>query len=140
MSDRGKIKYLDRYKQLISYEGLERHRKITPTDIDGFIDYNGNAFFYIEGKEESRYKRGGLDTGQKRAIQNLIKSNTMAGHAAAAVIFTHTCSVNEIINAKDMKIVEAYFDRKWHKLNGSCTLSDAIDRFEKYCENKGIYI
>lgn len=49
---RGEIKFIDRYKQLISYEGLERHRKITPTDIDGVIDYNGNAFIFLEGKLE----------------------------------------------------------------------------------------
>jgi len=57
---RGLIKYPSRYKQLISFEGLERHRKITPTDIDGLIDYAGNAFFYMECKLESKYFNEGI--------------------------------------------------------------------------------
>ena len=139
MSERGKIKYLNRYKQLISYEGLVRHRNITPTDIDGFIDYNGCAFFYIEGKHEDKYNNGGLDFGQKRAIENLVNSNTQAGHTAAAIVFTHTCNSDEVIMAEKQPVREVYFQKKWTKTT-NCNVLDSIDRFEKYCKNINIDI
>ena len=47
---RGSIKFPVRYKQLITYEGMERMQKLTPTNIAGLIDYNGNAFIFIECK------------------------------------------------------------------------------------------
>ena len=46
----GDIRYRDRGRQIISYSKLMRHRGITPTDIDGFIDYGGNGFILMEAK------------------------------------------------------------------------------------------
>lgn len=142
MSDenRGQIKYLNRYKQLISYEGLERHRKITPTDIDGLIDYAGNAFFYMECKLESKYNESGLDYGQRRAIENLIESHRMAGHTAMAIIFVHNCNPEEIIIAKNMVIKELYFEHKWKTPKSKWLVIDAINWFENYCKKNNIYI
>lgn len=138
---RGSIKYIDRYKQLISFEGLERHRKITPTDIDGLIDYAGNAFFYMECKLDIKYEEEGLDFGQRRAIENLIESHTIAGHIAMAIIFTHNCKSEEIILAKNKIVREIYFQHKWQtpKLN-NWTVIQAIDWFEEYCKKNNIYI
>lgn len=137
--ERGSIKFPKRYKQLISYEGLERHRKITPTDIDGFIDYNGNAFLYIEGKHIDKYTSCGLDYGQKKAIQNLVNSNEKAGHTATGIVFVHDCTHDEIIIAKDKPVVEIYFNYKWSSIS-NCSVIHAIERFESYCRNQNINI
>jgi len=137
---RGTIKYKKRYKQLISYEGLERHRKITPMDIDGFIDYAGNAFFYMECKHESIYFEKGLEPGQKKAIENLIESHRIAGNLASAIIFTHHCNPDEIIIAKDMMVREIYFEHKWSCPKNGLTVLRAIERFENYCKKQNIYI
>jgi len=137
---RGSIRHLDRYKQLISFEGLERHRKITPTDIDGLIDYAGNAFFYMECKLESRYNEAGLDYGQRRAIENLIESHRMAGHLAMAIIFVHNCLPEELIIARDMNVREVYFEHKWKTPKSNWLVINAINWFENYCKKNNVHI
>ena len=41
--ERGKIENQDYAKQLFNFQGL-RWDKITPTDIDGSLDFNGELF------------------------------------------------------------------------------------------------
>lgn len=137
---RGAIKYLERYKQLISYEGMERHRHITPTDIDGVIDYAGNAFLYLECKHESVYFEKGLDQGQKTAIENLVESHRMAGHISVAFVFTHDCNSEDIIMARDQIVREIYFNHLWKSpKDPNWTVIQAVEWFEQYCK-KFIYI
>ena len=45
----GKIDYRSRAKQLTDYSGIS-YGKITPTDIDGVIDFRGQCFIFIELK------------------------------------------------------------------------------------------
>jgi hypothetical protein len=134
--NRGKIKYPDRYKQLISYEGLERHRHITPTDLDGIIDYRGNAFIIIECKLE--YKE--IDLGQKMAIENLINSLSEAGKMAICYIIRHNLPSEKIIIAKDCLVSDSYFQGKWRYYTDRKTLLNYIISFEKFCKINNIYI
>lgn len=138
---RGAIKYIERYKQLISYEGLERHRHITPTDIDGIIDYAGNAFFVMECKHEDKYYNEGLDLGQKKAIENMINAWREIGKISMAIVFIHNNQPEEIIMAKDAIVVQYYWRGKWQiPKNNNMTVLDAIKWFENYCKEKNIYI
>lgn len=105
--DRGKIRNVKTYKQLISYEGMMRHRKITPTDIDGLIDYNGNAFIFLECKQIGK----GMDFGQRKAYENLIDGLAESGKPACCVHFVHNKAHDEIIIAKDCEVVELYFQQ-----------------------------
>tara|TARA_Y100000310_G_C20579340_1_gene762158 strand:+ start:854 stop:1306 length:453 start_codon:yes stop_codon:yes gene_type:complete len=109
-SVRGEIKYRDRAKQLISYRRLERMRNITPTDIDGFIDYNGNAFVYMDAK---LYEKE-IDFGQKRAFENVINSHGKAGHPTCAIIFRHNSPSNEDIMAHSCYVDDYYSNLKWN--------------------------
>lgn len=134
---RGSIKYLERYKQLISYEGMERRRKITPTDIDGFIDYSGRAFVYIEGKLEGK----GMDYGQRLAFEHIINSHNKAGNLAIAILFAHNCEPDEIIIAKDKQVVGFYTGKGWVNIEDKIkTVLDVIIEWEKHCEKKGIIL
>jgi len=137
---RGSIKWPERYKQLISYEGLERHRHITPTDIDGMIDYNGNAFLYFECKHGGKYNEEGLDYGQKRALENIINSHIKANKISMVIVFIHYCAANEIIMAKEQSVVEIYWQGRWSKTDPFWNVLDAINWFENYCKNKEISI
>jgi hypothetical protein len=135
---RGAIKYLDRYKQskLISYEGMERHRKITPTDIDGFIDYNGNAFVYMDAKLLGTP----VQLGQRMALEHIIDSHCMAGHYSLAMIFEHDCyDSSEVINAKYCKVDTVYWEGLWRK-ESTRTVIEVIQAFENWLFNKGIEI
>jgi hypothetical protein len=113
--NRGSIKYPDRYKQLISYKGLEIHRNISPTDIDGVIDYNGNAFIFLECK---LYEKE-IDWGQKLAIENLINGLSESGRPSCCLVFRHNKNPDEMIIAKDCIVSEIYFQGKWYAYNNN---------------------
>ena len=141
ISSRGSIKYLDRYKQLISYEGMVRHRGITPTDIDGFIDYSGNVFLYLECKLLSKE----LDIGQRKALENVVKSHDASDKKGCAAIFKHNSKPDEIIMAKDQYVSEIYLlggdNYSWIQVfNEKITLLDFIERFENWCIKQGYKI
>lgn len=132
--ERGKIKYPERYKQLISYEGMKRMRNITPTDIDGFIDYNGISFVYVEGKLEGK----DVDYGQRKALENAVNSHTSAGHPSCAIIFRHNEAPENIIMAKDKTVSEIYYEKQWKppKKNGITVLA-FIELWEDYWSSMG---
>ena len=68
------INHKERAKQLISFDGMERtDRGIIPTDIDGFIDYKGKMFVYMEAK----LINAPIPDGQKWALQNAVKSHEL---------------------------------------------------------------
>lgn len=134
---RGSIKFLKKYKQLISFEGMERMRKITPTDIDGMIDYNGNSFVYFEFKTTGKT----MDYGQKLAIEHIINSHQQAGNMACAVLIYHDCTENEIIMAKDKIIDSVFYNKHWTDWKPfDYTLLSFLDYWEKVCKDRNIQL
>ena len=66
------INHPQRAKQIISFEGMERtDRDIIPTDIDGFIDYRGKVFVYMEAKLVGAQ----FPDGQRWALESAVKSH-----------------------------------------------------------------
>lgn len=128
---RGTIKHINRFKQVISFEGMERLRKITPTDIDGFIDYGGKFFIYMECKHENK----NLEYGQRLAMESVVKSHTKAGHKACAIWFTHNSASDEVIICRDAKVKMVYGVKKgilrWIEIYNK-TVMNVIEELEKY--------
>lgn len=103
-AERGVIRNKERGKQLNSFKGMIRKRNITPTDIDGFIDYAGSAFIYLEGKIE----KAEFVEGQKRALMAAVLSHWKAGHPSMALLYEHNVPATEEIPVGWM-IVKAVF-------------------------------
>jgi hypothetical protein len=133
--ERGAIKDKRRYKQLISYEGMERRRHITPTDIDGLIDYAGNAFILLECKLEGK----DIEAGQKRAIENVVNAFEESGRKACCLLFRHNSAPEELIIAKDCIVSDVYYEHKWHYYNTQ-TVMFYVKEFEQHWTKKGIYL
>jgi hypothetical protein len=137
---RGTIKYPERYIQskLISYQGMVRIRNITPTDIDGLIDYNGNVFVYLEGKLIGK----DLDYGQRLCFEHLVQSHEKAGNFSWVLVFEFNEPVTEIIIAKNKFVREIYESKrlKWRPPEKKITLIEAIEEIENYCTKRGIQI
>jgi hypothetical protein len=134
MEDFG-INYEERFRQPISFEGLDRHRGLRPTDIDAFIDYNGNAFVYIEAKV--RYKQ--IETGQRLALERVVNSHEKAGHPAIAILVWHLEPPENTVILKDCPVAEIYFGGSWRAVKDG-SLVDCISRFEAICKEKNIAI
>ena len=116
------INHPERAKQIISFEGMERRRKIIPTDIDGFIDYGGKGFVYMEAKLVG----ADVPDGQRWALERAVQSHDQVkgkeeekGHKACAVLFRHNTQAEEVIIAKDQNVDEMYFEHEdeydWRK-------------------------
>ncbi|OPL11246.1 MAG: hypothetical protein AVO38_15965 [delta proteobacterium ML8_D] len=137
MSEENLIKNLIHFGQKLCFNGLLRQNDMYPTDIDMFLDYNGNSFLYFEGK----YGDKSLPYGQKLALQNVIDSHNKAGHLSAAVIFRHSVTEGEVI-VKDQIVYEMYRTKQkgWESFKKTHTVAEFLNAWEKDCENKGIKI
>jgi len=135
-SQRGNIKNKGRAQQINSFSGLIRRRNITPTDIDGLIDYNGKAFIILEGK----YGDAELPKGQRMALENLANAMLDGSKKVVVIIFRHNIhNVNEEINVSTQPVTEIYFKRKWFPISSKSTLQ-VIEIFEKYCDDNNFIL
>lgn len=65
-NERGKIENRNRARQIIDFSGLQ-YGKITPTDIDGLIEYHDKAILLLEFK----YADAEMPRGQKVALERM---------------------------------------------------------------------
>ena len=130
--ERGNIKFKGRAKQLNSFNGMIRRRNITPTDIDGIIDYNGKAFVILEGK----YGDAELPKGQKMALENLANTILSANKRVVVIIYRHFIhDTNQEINVSKQIVSDIYFKRKWDKITVEKNVLEVIEMFENHCDN-----
>ena len=129
MHRRGEIVHRDRAGQVIDYSGL-RIRKITPTDMDGLIEYNNHCFIFIE------YKGVGIELplGQSLALERLVAALTKP---AILLHAEHSTPVEQDIDGANARVIRYYFDNQWRKCKKAHTVSAMVARFiDKY---GGIY-
>lgn len=142
-AERGVIRNIGRAKQLNDFSGLLRPRNITPTDIDGLIDYGGKAFVYIEGKVKG--KNLSEEKGQKMALENVILSHWTAQHPSALVLFEHTVPIElpVPVHNQDVRMIftrqlvpylcgQRNSDTWWWRPAMQMTVLDALEKFEAY--------
>lgn len=135
--ERGNIKFKARAKQLNSFNGMIRRRNITPTDIDGIIDYNGKAFVILEGK----YGDAELPKGQKIALENLANTILSANKRVVVIIYRHFIhDTNQEINVSKQIVSDIYFKRKWDKITVEKNVLEVIEMFENHCDNNNYKI
>lgn len=122
---RGQIYNRNRAKQVVNFNGLI-YGNITPTDIDGLIDFHNKCFVFMELK----YKDAPLPDGQRIAIENVIKSQ---GKPSIGIVASHDMPADRDINAVDCRVREIFYHGKWHVVKQSYSVKRMIDRFvDKY--------
>lgn len=84
---RGKIQNRERARQIIDFSGL-RFGNITPTDIDGMIEYQDKAFVYYEFKLQG----ANMPRGQELALERTVDSHIAAMKQAIAILVEHDVS------------------------------------------------
>ena len=126
MTDR-LIKFPERNSQIIDFAGLNRRRGITPTDIDGFIDYGGNAFVYFDAKIDGVP----VSKGQRMAYRK-------AGNRAVAFIFRHNTPHEESVIASEGIVDEIYTTSGWEKRKDRQTVIELIEEIERVWDKAGI--
>lgn len=102
---RGAITYRDRASQIRDYSGL-RYGNITPTDIDGLIEYKDKAYVIIEYK----YADADVPNGQIIALTRLCDDLQNYKHTIL-IIARHNSPIGKDIDGAQA-VVEKY---RWRK-------------------------
>lgn len=101
--------------------------KITPTDIDGLIEYRDKAYVIIEVK----YGNKDVPYGQRLAIKRMV-DDLSSDKTCVAIICEHEVhDTDKHVDVSNCKVREVYFgsEKKWRKPNLGITTKQAIDRF-----------
>src|ERR1035437_1220374 len=166
---RGAIINQDGYLQskLISYEGLDLIRNITPTDIDatydsegnimnfaGVTEYKGNLVIYYEGKRIGQTMKYGQSTFFKNQINNLSDLNhcrdklhgkgscTNVRKYGVLIVFGYDEPHDQTIFAKDKYVIETYDSetQRWLELKKEITILNYLKNIIKFCRENNMEI
>jgi len=123
MTDRGVIEHRARAQQIRDFSGL-RYGNITPTDIDGLIEYQNIAYVIIETK----FGDAELPKGQNLALERI--GDALGKHKHVIVIIsTHNHPIEEDIDLAKTIVKRVRWHCKWIDMNKSHTVREVIDRF-----------
>ena len=122
--ERGEIHSRDRARQLRDYSGL-RFGNITPTDIDGLIEYHGKAFVIIELK----YGDADVPFGQMLALERLTDD---LSKPALCIIANHDITnPEEDIDVANCIVSQYRFKGSWRLPQRQRTVKEIITLFFK---------
>lgn len=127
---RGCIQHPERRLQLFSFENM-RWNTITPTDIDGSIDFGGNIFVMFEVK----YNDAEMPYGQRRHLQALADTVRDGGRQIAVfVVEHHVADTSQAVDVASCAVREVYYNHEWLYQPGDVTLKEAVDGFLAYAQ------
>lgn len=122
-------------KQVHSFDGMVRHRGIYPTDIDGIIDYNGEACIILEGK----YGQAKIPIGQQKLLEVLCNTYKEAGKDAVCFVYNHNIPTHDVVIVANQKVSKMFYDGIWYPVVGA-TVIQMIERYESFVRKKNIEI
>lgn len=123
-NERGVIKNREFALRVNDFSGL-RYGNITPTDLDGFIDFGNKTFIFIE----SKYGDAEMPYGQELALSRLCAACHQAGRKSILLLASHHGCGDVLISES---IVKKYFYvNKWMRPSGTITVRQAVDEFIK---------
>lgn len=121
-SARGTIRNREYASRIRDFSGL-LFGKITPTDIDGFIEFNDRVFIFIEAK----YGEGKMPFGQRLALEHVVDALAETGRKSIALI----CYYDELgdVDFANSRVIEYRYGGQWRDDDRGLTLREAIERF-----------
>ena len=105
--ERGVIYNKDRARQLRDFSGL-RYGNITPTDIDGLIEYKDIAYVIFETK----FGNAEVPRGQMIALERLCDDLQNYKHTIV-IISSHNHPVTEEIDLANSIVTQYRWRKKW---------------------------
>ena len=123
--ERGIIRHPEFASQLRDFRGL-RFGKITPTDIDGFIEYLDECFVFVEAKHGTAQ----MPYGQRLAFERLADACSQV-RPTVYILASHDAGINENINFADCSVTQYRYGRVWKLQMPRITVREFIDKFFK---------
>lgn len=124
---RGDVRNPHRYKQEVDFSGLLFERNITPTDVDGVLDFGGRFFVLIELK----FQQAELTFGQRLCLERIC-DKLAVNSDCALLIARHNHPPEEKINAAIAVVSEFRWKGKWRTPKSIMTLRVIIDEFKDF--------
>lgn len=124
--NRGRINNRAQAAQIRDFSGL-RFGNITPTDIDGHIEYHNLCHIFIELK----YGNAVLPMGQRIALERLC--DDIRDKPAIALVASHQNSVGEDIDVSKAIVTEIRWRGTW-RVADKDTVRGYIERFIKWVD------
>jgi len=134
LSERGLIRNPRRAQQINDFSGL-RYGNITPTDIDGLIEYQNEAYIFFEIK----YMDTPILYGQKLALERLVCDIAKKKKIAIAIIAEHNIHNTDVsVPVAECRIREYYtiHDKEWKQPKKDTTLKQMVDKIIERIEER----
>lgn len=128
-ANRGKIQHEEYARRIVDFSGM-RYGNITPTDIDGVIEYHDTRIVFFEFK----YGNAPIPNGQKMALERIVDNCANAGKLAILCICRHKAPEGQHIDAaqslvSDVYIGGGYVGGKWYPEMHGRNLRQVCDAF-----------
>lgn len=105
-------------QQIKDFSGL-KFDSISPTDIDGFLDFGNKLFVFIETK----FGDSQLQYGQRLALERLCDATHNPPSRNSIVLITrHDTQAGEKIDLAESVVFQYRFDKKWANCEPICLL------------------
>jgi hypothetical protein len=118
-NEKGVIRNKEFATQVRDFRNL-KFGNITPTDLDGLIEYKNKCFVLIEVK----YEGAEMPFGQGLALERLCDS---ISKPTILILATHT-SMGDI-DVGNTKVEQFRFWKKWHEPENVTTPRELVERF-----------
>lgn len=125
MGDRGVIRNRQFAQQIRDFSGL-RFGSITPTDIDGFVEFGDRLFIFIE----SKFGNTEPPRGQLLALERLCDACEQHGHRRSVVLMLkHSVLADSGLDIEFGKLLVSRFRLRgrWRVPKKDTTCREAID-------------
>lgn len=128
--NRGKIQNEEYARRIIDFSGM-RYGNITPTDIDGVIEYHDTHVVFFEFK----YDNAPIPDGQRLALERLVNNCTTAGKLAILCVCRHRTPEGRHIDAAQSLVSDVYIGGdgyvggKWYPETHGRNLRQICDAF-----------
>jgi hypothetical protein len=128
---RGKIRNRELALVERDFSGL-RWNRITPTDIDAFVEFQDKLFVFIEGKFAGAVLRG----GQRLALERLVDRCHVPGEKKYSIAFVVSHDGSDCFDYANAAVVEYRWQGRWMRPKCQTTLKHAIDKMKgRYLDN-----
>lgn len=120
---RGVIQHPERACQVIDFSGI-RYANMTPTNIDGLLEYGNKAVILYE------YKMGGVEMpkGQELALTRAVTNLTHDDKSAILLLCRHNCPPEESIDGAGSIVDRIFYKGRWRSGKG-LTAKEVTDKF-----------
>jgi len=124
--ERGVIRNRKRANQVRDYSGL-RVGNITPTDLDGLIEYKRRGYVLLETK----YQGAPLPKGQELAFERMVDDLQIV---KPAIVIVSTHDTDDDIDMANTVVTRYRFRGKWHTPDDEITMGQLVQRFLHWLE------